>query len=120
MVINVFIAKLHNYRTRKNGMRKKTHQVGRTNSGLPRPLQFGTKKFLKYKEKFTRKCLKKHTLFYICAKQTSKPKERSRECVHYIYLTPETVFFVSKTEYDRLSVMSDILHRLASANLLVA
>ena len=61
-------------------------------------------------------------LFYICARQTSKPKERSRECVRYIYLT-ETVFFVrfvSKTEYNRLSVMSDILHRFASANLLVA
>ena len=62
-------------------------------------------------------------LFYIRAKQTSKPKERSRECVRYTYLTSETVFFVrfvSKTEYDRLSVMSDILHRLANANLLVA
>ena len=63
------------------------------------------------------------TLFYIRAKQTSKPKERSRECIRYIYLTSETacfVRFVSKTQYDRLSVMSDILHRLASANLLVA
>ena len=87
---------------RKNGMRKKTHQVGGTNSGLPPPLPFGTTDFLKYKEKFTRKCFKKR-LFYIRAKQTSKPKERSKECVCYIYLTPETIFFVkfvSKTEYD--------------------
>ena len=39
-----------NYRTRKNGMRKKIHQVGGTNSGLPRLLQFGTTKFFKIQE----------------------------------------------------------------------
>ena len=50
---------------RKNGMRKKTHQVGGTNSGLPRLLQFGTTNFLKYKERFKRKCFK-NAILHTC------------------------------------------------------
>ena len=106
----------------KNGKRKKTHQVGGMNSGLPRLLQFGTTNVLKYKKKFKRKCFKKHYFTYVQSKPPSPKREVENAFVIFILHQRLYFFvrFVSKTEYNRLSVMSDILHRLASANLLVA